>query len=94
MGEMVQERRAEGKGVERYDLLSNFLDAADDLTRADGGMSDADLKGPSVRHSARVPPPPPRVTSECSTGNIFMFMLAGHEARPPFLSRFSVTRPG
>ena len=77
MAEMVETRRNADK-VERYDLFSGLLDAAQDEHGGEGALKNEELIGGYIRrqdrsHAWKVSYPSP--------GNMFIFLFAGHEVR-------------
>ena len=86
MLEMVEARRDVDKVEERYDLFSGLLDATQDEMGGKAALSDDELMGwySLSDHSPFIFVLPPLL------GNMFIFLLAGHEVRsfpfPPVLS--------
>ena len=80
MLEMVEARRNADKADQRYDLFSGLLDAAEEEQDDRAALSDRELVGkyPTSHCFAR---------SLSVLGNMFIFLLAGHEvvACPLFL---------
>ena len=76
MQEMVEARKTADKAEERYDLFSSFLDAAQDETGSEAALSDDEVFGWYLLsdHSAFT-----EVASPLLLGNMFIFLLAGHE---------------
>jgi hypothetical protein len=93
MLEMVEARRRVYKVEERYDLFSGLLDAAEDEMGGKAALSDDELMGwySLSDHSAFI-----QVVLPPLLGNMFIFLLAGHEVRsfllPPVLSLQSCCR--
>jgi len=85
MQEMVEARKDADKVEERYDLFSGLLDAAQDEPSSEAALSDDELIGwysllDLPTFIAAVLPP--------LLGNMFIFLLAGHEVGSlPFSSR-------
>jgi hypothetical protein len=79
MLEMVEARRKADKTEQRYDLFSGFLDAAEDESDDGVALRDQELLGkyPMSHHLARLKASYPQ-----SLGNMFIFLLAGHEVAP------------
>ena len=77
MLEMVEARRDVDKVEERYDLFSGLLDATQDETGGKEALSDDELMGwySLSDHSPFIFVLPPLL------GNMFIFLLAGHEVR-------------
>ena len=74
MTEMIAERRSSRK-EERYDLFSNLLDASDeDMFDGQPRLTDRELIG-LFNHFMDVG----TIDSYIFAGNIFIFLLAGHE---------------
>lgn len=74
MIEMIEQRKASHKREERYDLFSSLLDASDDgegLSR-ESMLTDSELMGECAVTAFHAP-------SDIRQGNIFIFLLAGHE---------------
>ena len=85
MQEMVEARRTADKAEERHDLFSSFLDAAQDETGSEAALSDDEVFGKYLLldHSAFT-----EVVLPLLLGNMFIFLLAGHEVGPfPSFSR-------
>jgi hypothetical protein len=78
MLEMVEARKDADKAEERYDLLSGLLDAAQDEPGSEATLSDDELIGwySLSDLSAFIVVILPFVL-----GNMFIFLLAGHEVR-------------
>lgn len=72
---MIQTRRSSDKTEERHDLFSNLLDASEDANHSVDGakMTDSELSGrcSCLLFLFKLLTP--------SSGNIFIFLLAGHE---------------
>ena len=77
MLEMVESRRKAGKEDQRYDLFSGLLDAATEEPDNGVAISDGELLGNQAM-SHRF------LETYLSTilGNMFLFLLAGHEVGP------------
>jgi hypothetical protein len=85
MLEMVEDRKDADKVEERYDLFSGLLDAAQDEPGSEAALSDDELIGWSsmLYHSTFI-----EVVLPPLLGNMFIFLLAGHEVGSfPFSSR-------
>jgi hypothetical protein len=84
MLEIVEARKDADKVEERYDLLSGLLDAAQDEPGSEAALSDDELMGwySLSNHSAFI-----QVVLPSLLGNMFIFLLAGHEVGsfPSFL---------
>jgi hypothetical protein len=78
MLEMVEARRDADKVEERYDLFSGLLDAAQDESGNEAALSDDELIGwySLSDRSAFI-----QVALPSLLGNMFIFLLAGHEVR-------------
>jgi hypothetical protein len=76
MLEMVEARKDVDKVEERYDLLSGLLDAAQDEPGSEAALSDDELIGwySLSEYSAFI-----EVVLPPLLGNMFIFLLAGHE---------------
>jgi hypothetical protein len=76
MQEMVEARKNANKAEERYDLFSGLLDAAQDEAGSEAALSDDELIGlySLSDHSAFI-----EVVLPPLLGNMFIFLLAGHE---------------
>ena len=76
MLEMVEARKDEDKVEERYDLFSGLLDAAQDETGNEAALSDDELMGwySLSDHFAFM-----KFVLHPLLGNMFIFLLAGHE---------------
>ena len=86
MAEMVETRRNADR-VERYDLFSGLLDAAQDEQGGERALSNEELIGGYIRRRDRSHF---RKVSHPSPGNMFIFLFAGHEVRSfPLLAVFS-----
>src|ERR1700683_4665622 len=75
MLEMVQARLTDGVKEERHDLFSNLLAANDEDVEVNLSISEV------VGETFRLFPPPSsqNLTYTDSTGNVFIYQLAGHE---------------
>jgi hypothetical protein len=85
MVEMVEARKNADKTEERYDLFSGLLDAAQDESGNEVALSDDELIGwySLSNRSAFI-----QVALPSLPGNMFIFLLAGHEVRSfPSFSR-------
>ena len=83
MVEMIDVRRNAETREERYDLFSGLLDAAEgDL---DGGpaITEQELIGKSHLSTISLT----KKVSLVIVGNMFIFLLAGHEVGPTYLAR-------
>jgi hypothetical protein len=78
MLEMVEARRNADKGEQRYDLFSGLLDAAQNGQDSEATLSDEELIG-GIQSRDHL------VSSESGLlmllGNMFTFLVAGHEVR-------------
>jgi hypothetical protein len=76
MLEMVEARKDADKVEEHYDLFSGLLDAAQDESGSEAALSNDELIGwySLSDHSAFI-----EVVLPPLTGNMFIFLLAGHE---------------
>src|ERR1700733_10148020 len=76
MLEMMEARKDEDKVEERYDLFSGLLDAAQDETGSEAVLSDDELMGwySLSDHFAFI-----EFVLHPLLGNMFIFLLAGHE---------------
>jgi hypothetical protein len=82
MLEMVEARRNTDKEEQRHDLFSGLLEAADDGEK----LNDEELLGGSLTLRSF------RILGKGLTsplGNMFIFLLAGHEVQPFTFSRCS-----
>lgn len=75
MFEMIEGRRKAEKKEERSDLFSSLLDAADE--DSEDKITDRELVGELLWDLALCP-----LIALVYAGNIFIFLLAGHEVRP------------
>ena len=78
MMDMVEARKGADKVEERYDLFSGLLDAAQDEPGNEAALGDDELIGwySLSDHSAFI-----EVDLPPLLGNMFVFLLAGHEVR-------------
>ena len=78
MQEMVEARKDADKLEERHDLFSGLLDAAQDEPGSEAVLSDDELIGSYLLsdHFAFI-----EVVLPPLLGNMFIFLLAGHEVR-------------
>ena len=87
MLEMVEARRTSDKTEQRHDLFTGLLDAAEEGSDNGVALSDQELLG-------KYPMSHRFAYSECVIqsilGNMFIFLLAGHEVGP---SPFSLSMP-
>jgi len=76
MLEMVEARKDADNVEERYDLFSGLLDAAQDESGSEAALTDDELIGwySLSDHSAFI-----EVVLPLFLGNMFIFLLAGHE---------------
>lgn len=76
MLEMVNDRRNGDMKEERYDLFSGLLDAAQEEPESGGVINDQELMGESL-----IVAPYPILNESLLdvSGNMFIFILAGHE---------------
>jgi hypothetical protein len=78
MVEMVEARRNADKVEQRHDLFSGLLDAAEEEQGGEAALSDEELIGRfSGSQSFGIPGKRPTFF----LGNMFIFLLAGHEVR-------------
>lgn len=78
MLEMIQSRKISEQKEDYNDLFSNLLDANNHEGRSGGQeLPDSELLG--VYSYTRVPTPEHSTSSRVCTGNIFIFLIAGHE---------------
>jgi hypothetical protein len=79
MVEMVEARRNADKVEQRYDLFSGLLDAAQDEPGSEAALGDDELIGEySTSRSFGIP----GSVLPALPGNMFIFLIAGHEVGP------------
>jgi len=82
MLEMVEARRKSDKTEQRHDLFTGLLDAAEEEPDNGVALSDQELLGKYLMLMSHC-----FAYSECVLisilGNMFIFLLAGHEVGPP-----------
>ncbi len=87
MVEMVHARKSAETKEERYDLFSGLLDAAQDDPDGSVAITEKELIGQSQLSCVS------REFSLVIPGNMFIFLLAGHEIGPPHSTHDATTQP-
>jgi hypothetical protein len=76
MLEMVEARRTSSEAEQRYDLFSGLLNASQDDWDNETALNDDELMG---KYSNFAPLCIPESVLPAILGNMFIFLLAGHE---------------
>ena len=76
MLEMVEARRTSSEAEQRYDLFSGLLNASQDDLDKESALNDDELMG---KYSNFAPLCIPESVLPAILGNMFIFLLAGHE---------------